>query len=152
TGLFLRSDPPSEKDIADLNSEIISILNSLNARVGRYMSPDTGVVGTAGTFSTLASIDLGLDVYSREKMHMHRIPLSRLEDMSRRLLSLPLAERKKVRGLEPDRADLIIPGLQFTISIMRTFGFQELVVSEYGILEGVLLEIHGKNISETGKP
>ncbi|MEW6587093.1 MAG: exopolyphosphatase, partial [Nitrospirota bacterium] len=58
TGLFLRSDPPSEKDIADLNSEIISILNSLNARVGRYMSPDTGLVGTAGTFSTLASIDL----------------------------------------------------------------------------------------------
>jgi exopolyphosphatase/guanosine-5'-triphosphate,3'-diphosphate pyrophosphatase len=85
-------------------------------------------------------------------MHLHRIALARLEDLSGRLLRMPLTERKKVPGLEPDRADLIIPGLQFTINVMRVFGFRELVVSEYGILEGVLLEIHEKSISETGKP
>ena len=57
-----------------------------------------------------------------------------------RLVVLPLEERKTVMGLEPERADLIIPGIQFTINIMEIFGFDELIVSDYGLLEGVLLE------------
>ena len=83
--------------------------------------------------------------------------------MSKRLLSLPLEERKNVIGLEPERADLIIPGLQFTIKVMESFDFDELTVSDYGLLEGVLFDIlsetrhggketYGKNIAQTGKP
>jgi exopolyphosphatase/guanosine-5'-triphosphate,3'-diphosphate pyrophosphatase len=68
---------------------------------------------------------------------------------------LPLKEREKVRGLEPGRADLIIPGIQFTINVMDIFGFDELTINDYGLLEGALLAIkepNGKSISETGKP
>jgi exopolyphosphatase/guanosine-5'-triphosphate,3'-diphosphate pyrophosphatase len=68
-----------------------------------------------------------------------------LQDICKKLLSLPLKERKNVKGLEPERADLIIPGILFTIKIMEIFKFGELTVSDYGLLEGVLFDI----LSET---
>ncbi len=151
-GSSIKTDPVSDADIKRLNNKLVSFLDDLKIRIGQYMEKDTKFIGTAGTFTTIASIDLGLGTYSREKIHLHRLPLNRLQDMSKKLLALPLKERKNIRGLEPERADLIIPGIQFTIRIMEVFGFDELIVSDYGLLEGVLLEINEKNISETGKP
>ncbi|MBI5187711.1 MAG: Ppx/GppA family phosphatase [Nitrospirae bacterium] len=140
---FIKTDPVSEADIAELNRELISFLDRLKIRIGQHIEKDTHFIGTGGTFTTLASIDLGLETYSRERIHLHRIPLSRLQDISKKLLALPLRERKNLKGLEPERADLIIPGIQFTINTMKCFKFDELTVSDYGLLEGVLLEISG---------
>jgi exopolyphosphatase/guanosine-5'-triphosphate,3'-diphosphate pyrophosphatase len=155
-GDFIKTDPVSETDITLLNKEILLNLEGLKMRIGNYIDKQTCFIGTAGTFTTIASIDLGLKTYSREKIHLHRLPLSRLKDMGKKLLALPLIERKKVKGLEPERADLIIPGIQFTINTMGFFQFDELTISDYGLLEGVLLETlnekNEKNISETSQP
>ena len=140
-GDFIKTDPVSEVDIKNLNNEIISFIDELKIRIGQNINRQTRFIGTAGTFTTLTSINLGLETYSREKIHLYRLPLNRLQDMSKTLLSLPLDERKNVRGLEPERADLIIPGILFTIKIMEIFKFGELTVSDYGLLEGVLSDI-----------
>lgn len=137
---FVKTDPVSDNDINALNNEVISSLVALKKTMGYYIDEQTIFIGTAGTFSTIASIDLKLDTYAREKLHLHRIPLGRLKGMRDILVSLTLRERRKVKGLEPERADLIIPGIQFTINTMEFFGFDELVVSESGLLEGALLE------------
>lgn len=141
TQRFIKTDPISEPDINELSAEIISILKNLKTRIENYISRQTRLIGTAGTFTTIASIDLELDEYSRERIHLHTLPLTRLHEMSKKLLPLSLEERKKVRGLEPERADLIIPGILFTISIMEIFKFDNLTISDYGLLEGALLEI-----------
>jgi exopolyphosphatase/guanosine-5'-triphosphate,3'-diphosphate pyrophosphatase len=154
TRQFIKTDPVSRSDITNMDREIISLLEGLKPSVGQYINRDTRFIGTAGTFTTIASVDLGLNAYSREKIHLHRISLEKLRVMSENLLSLPLEKREKVKGLEPERADLIIPGLQFTIKVMDFFRFDELTVSDYGLLEGLLTEIKetiGKGISETGK-
>jgi exopolyphosphatase / guanosine-5'-triphosphate,3'-diphosphate pyrophosphatase len=93
---------------------------------------------------------MGLDVYSREKIRLHAITLSRLQALGKKLAALSLEERKRMKGLEPARADLIIPGIQFTIKIMKSLNFDELIISDYGLIEGALFDI-GKNISETQK-
>jgi len=140
-GEYIKNDPVREDDIEALDAAILSMLDILRTGIGHHVSGDARFIGTAGTFTTIASIDLGLEAYSRERVHLHRLPIGRLRDMWQILRALPLERRKAVRGLEPERADLIIPGLQFTISVMRFFGFDELIVSEYGLLEGVLLEL-----------
>jgi exopolyphosphatase/guanosine-5'-triphosphate,3'-diphosphate pyrophosphatase len=137
---FIKTDPVSEADISALSRGTLSSLEILKRKARHHIDRKTCFIGTAGTFTTLASLDLQLGTYSREKIHLHRIPLSRLYGMRKRLLALPLRERKNVVGLEPERADLIIPGIQFTINIMESFSFDEVTVSEYGLLEGVLLE------------
>ncbi|PIY87374.1 MAG: exopolyphosphatase [Nitrospirae bacterium CG_4_10_14_0_8_um_filter_41_23] len=162
-GGFIKTDPVSGADTKKLNNKIVSFLNDLKNRIGHRIDRRTKFIGTAGTFTTIASIDLGLEAYSREKIHLHRLPLKRLQDICKKLLSLSLKERKNVRGLEPERADLIIPGILFTIKMMDIFKFKELTVSDYGLLEGALLdilseihcggkEIDGKDIPETSKP
>jgi len=60
------------------------------------------------------------------------------------LRKLPLEERARVRGLEPQRADLIIPGVTLTISLMETFGFLTITISDKGLLEGIVLDMAGE--------
>jgi exopolyphosphatase/guanosine-5'-triphosphate,3'-diphosphate pyrophosphatase len=136
----IKTDPVSEADISDLNREILSAVEMFKKDIGNHMEKKAGFVGTAGTFSTLASLDLHLKTYSRGKIHFHRISLERLLGIRNKLVALPLKERMNVAGLEPGRADLIIPGIQFTIILMENFAFDELTVSDYGLLEGVFLE------------
>ncbi len=136
----VKTDPISKADITELDKEILPMLEMLKERIGHPLETKTTFIGTAGTFTTLAAIDLRLKNYSREKIHLHRISLPRLLNMSRSLLALSLKERIKVAGIEPGRADLIIPGIQFTINIMKTLQFDELIISDYGLLEGVLIE------------
>jgi exopolyphosphatase/guanosine-5'-triphosphate,3'-diphosphate pyrophosphatase len=151
---FLKSSIISQTDMTGLCDEITPIVQELAKRIGHLAWENTLFIGTAGTFTTIASIDLGLDSYSREKIHRHKVPLARLKNMFERLRGLPLDERKKLKGLEPERADLIIPGILFTIKVMEIFEFPELVISDYGLLEGALLELKerdGKNFSASGK-
>jgi exopolyphosphatase/guanosine-5'-triphosphate,3'-diphosphate pyrophosphatase len=136
----IKTDPISQSGISELNNEIVPHVQALSKKA-RSIDPHTLLIGTAGTFTTLGAIDLELDTYSREKIHLHRLSLSTLHKMRDNLFSLSLEERKTVRGLEPERADLIIPGIQFTIKLMDLLQFRELIISDYGLLEGVLLDI-----------
>ena len=150
----IRTDQVSETDIDELNHEINSTLKTIATELRRLITKSTLFIGTAGTFTTIAAVDLGLDSYSREKIHLHHIPLLRLTKMQRKFVRLPLEKRKKIQGLEPERADLIIPGLQFTMNVMKLFHFRELIISDYGLLEGALLEIKEtieEGLPETGK-
>jgi exopolyphosphatase/guanosine-5'-triphosphate,3'-diphosphate pyrophosphatase len=140
-GKCIKTDPVSKTDISCLNNEIVPLLHTLAKHVVHSIDNTTHLIGTAGTFTTLAAIDLELQKYEREKIHLHRLSLPRLYKMSQNLFSLTLEARKNVRGLEPERADLIIPGIQFTIKLMEIFHFKELFISDYGLLEGILLDI-----------
>jgi exopolyphosphatase/guanosine-5'-triphosphate,3'-diphosphate pyrophosphatase len=146
----IRTDPVSETDIKQLTREIHRMLKPLETELRHLITRSTLFIGTAGTFTTIASVDLGLASYSREKIHLHRIPFPRLMKMQKEFLRLSLEERRKLQGLEPERADLIIPGLQFTMKVMELFRFRELIISDYGLLEGALLAM--KETSEEGLP
>lgn len=137
----IKSDPPSKDDILSLKKESDTVLSGLKTQMGHLINSSTVFIGTAGTITTLASIDIGLESYGNEKVHRHNISLEKLYDISERLISIPLSERKKMIGLEPERADLIIPGLLFTINIMELFGFDNILVSDDGLLEGSLIKL-----------
>lgn len=138
---YIKNDPVSASDISEFNYGIAPYLHTLSKKISHSIDNHTSLIGTAGTFTTIASIDLELNSYSREKIHFHKLSFASLYKMSQKLFKLKLEDRKNVRGLEPDRADLIIPGIQFTIKLMEMFHFKEIIISEYGLLEGVLMEI-----------
>jgi len=155
TQKFIQSDPVAENDMMALQHEVELVVTELAWHIPDIAGSNMRLIGTAGTFTTLASLDLGLDTYIKDKVHLHEISLGNLQDMRRKLIRLPLEERKKMKGLEPERADLIIPGLQFTIKIMEFFHFPVLTVNDYGLLEGAILGIEEKDekdISKTDQP
>jgi len=97
------------------------------------------LIGTAGTATTLAAISLKLADYDYRKVNNHLLPLAEIKSIFHRLLPLTPEERLQVAGLEQGREDLIIAGTILTIRTMELFGISTLKVSDYGLLEGVLL-------------
>jgi exopolyphosphatase/guanosine-5'-triphosphate,3'-diphosphate pyrophosphatase len=146
---FITHDPPGASELEDLNEYIRSSLRELRRRWekegGRVGNLHSRLVGTAGTAATLAAIDLTLSAYDPQKINGHRIFLLRLGEISRRLQSLPLDERRKVVGLEKGREDLIVAGSAILLNLLEIFERSALEVIDSGLLEGILMEGMGKS-------
>ena len=99
------------------------------------------LVGTAGTVSTLAALDLGLVQYDVERVQGHRLARAAIEAILARLAVLTDAARGVLPCLEPGRADLIVPGIVICLGAMERLGFDVLTVSDHGLREGILCEI-----------
>jgi len=99
------------------------------------------LIGTAGTATTLAAIQLGMTDYDYRKVNNHTLPLSEVERIFELLKPLTPQERLAVPGLEPGREDLIIAGTLVVLCTMRVFGFSTFKVSDSGLLEGLILGV-----------
>ncbi|MGH7402444.1 MAG: Ppx/GppA family phosphatase, partial [Candidatus Rokuibacteriota bacterium] len=101
------------------------------------------LVGTAGTVTTLAALDLGLPAYDSARVHGHRLGRAAVERELARLGAVSVADRGRLPCLEPGRADVIIPGIAICLAAMARFGREHLVVSDRGLREGILCELLG---------
>jgi len=102
-------------------------------------TPDL-LVGTAGTVTTVAALDLGLERYDAARVQGHRLRRAAVERELARLLPLTVAERASLPCLEPGRADVIVPGIAILLETMTLTGAESLVVSDDGLREGILVE------------
>ena len=135
TEKFLKHDPPKEEEIENIRKLVKNTLKGINMKKCKGKT----VVGTAGTPTTIAAIDMKMSKYDPNKVHGYRISLERIEEIFEFLKSIPQRERRKVPGLEKGREDLIIPGLIITIETLKAFKTNTLLVSEWGIREGVII-------------
>lgn len=100
----------------------------------------SALVGTAGTATTLAAIQLEMTDYDYRKVNNCVVSRDQVQEIFERLLPMTPAQRLEVVGLEPGREDLIIAGTLVVLETMRIFGFDSLTVSDSGLLEGLLQE------------
>jgi len=105
----------------------------------RACDPETQLVGTAGTVTTLAALHLRMTEYDWRRINNTCLPLRVLTEQYDRLQPLSPAERESLPGMEPGRGDLILPGLQLVLGILDRFHQARLTVSDFGLLEGTLL-------------
>lgn len=144
----IRHDPPLPNEIEAVKRTIEQVVScsplNMLLRSGRMRDEGRACVITGGTATALAAIDLELDQYDGDRVHGHRISFSGIVRIAAGLSSLPKEQRAAVRGLEPDRADVIIPGLIIVETIMTLGGIGEAVVSDYGLLEGLLMNAAGE--------
>jgi exopolyphosphatase/guanosine-5'-triphosphate,3'-diphosphate pyrophosphatase len=101
------------------------------------------LVGTAGTVTTLAALDLGLAAYDAGRVQGHVLRRGAVERLLARLGGLTLAARAALPCLEPGRADVLIPGIAICLAAMERLGFDALTVSDRSLREGILCEILG---------
>jgi len=99
------------------------------------------VISSGGTFTNLASIHLarqGMD--SARTVHGTVVPRVELEHIADMLHNMSPSERQGVPGLSPARADIIVAGFAVAAEVLARLDVADLVVSAYGIREGILLE------------
>ncbi|HTP66104.1 MAG TPA: Ppx/GppA phosphatase family protein [Geobacteraceae bacterium] len=97
------------------------------------------LVGTAGTATSLAAISMKMIEYDYRLVNNYVMDIDEIREIMATLLPLKPDERLAVPGLEKGREDLIIAGILIIVKTMETFGFRRLKVSDFGLLEGVLL-------------
>ena len=137
----ISSDPPAAEELDGLAGEIEAALDEAIAK--RPDAHANAGIGVAGTPTSLAAIELELDPYDPERVHGHRLALPAVQRMLARLSTVPLAEREGIIGLHSDRAPTIVAGVVILIEVMRSFGLEEITVSEHDILHGAAIEAAG---------
>jgi exopolyphosphatase/guanosine-5'-triphosphate,3'-diphosphate pyrophosphatase len=135
TERFLHGDPPTPSEVQALYAALDEILAPLPLPSGAPL------VGIAGTVTTLGAVALALAPYDPERVHGLRLPRAEVERQIARYLALPLADRKRVPGLEPKRADTIIAGAAIVDRVMARAKVDEIVVSDRGIRWGLAWEL-----------
>jgi exopolyphosphatase / guanosine-5'-triphosphate,3'-diphosphate pyrophosphatase len=96
-------------------------------------------VGVAGTITALAALDLGLVDYDPDRVHGHALTAAGVDEQLARLAALPLEERRRVPGLEPERAPVIVAGAVILQTILRAYALDRIEASEHDLLHGAAL-------------
>jgi exopolyphosphatase / guanosine-5'-triphosphate,3'-diphosphate pyrophosphatase len=130
------SDPPSPSE-----------LDAARRDVDRVLSPERSVpseavfVGVAGTVTTLAAIAGEIDPYDATRIHGKRLAIDTVRHLAARLASLSLSDRKKLRGLDERRADVIVTGALLVERVLTWSQKPELLVSDRGVRWGLAEEL-----------
>lgn len=104
---------------------------------------DLPLVVVGGTATTLAAMELGLTVYDSRLVHGQSLTIAQVKYWRDHLAAMSLKERQKVIGLQPQRADIIVPGIRILALIMDQLGYEEMLISESDILDGIIAQLSG---------
>jgi len=135
----LHSDPPGSEELEALREEVRGELD----RVVEALEVPAGarLVGVAGTVTQLAALKAGIPVYDPDVTHHAVLTHGDVRMLARRLESLTYAQRKRIKGLDPGRADVIVAGTEILLMVMEAFDMAEVLTSEKDILDGLVLQL-----------
>ena len=120
TERFLATDPPTPAELDAAAGAVRALLPQLE------VSDALGVAGTVGQLAAL--------------MGTEKLMLTGIESQLERLAALPLAERRTVPALDPDRAPVIVAGCLIVREVLRHYGLAAIRFSARDILDGAALE------------
>lgn len=137
-------DPPSMTDLAATRDWLGKFLHlrvapKLESPLAEAGPGTVRLVGTGGTTTILARMELQADHFDRERIESTVLSRPTVLDYMFKLWSVSIAERRKIPGLPGNRADVIIMGVAIYESIMNHFQFDQLHVSTRGLRHGALL-------------
>jgi len=133
----IATDPPSTTELEALASDVRALIEGAIAN-----QPGTAAnagIAVAGTPTSLASIEIGLEPYDPKQVHGHTLALASIQRQLSKLASAPLSKRAEIVGLHPDRAPNIVTGVVILVEAMRAFGLESIEVSEHDILYGTAI-------------
>ena len=141
TEKFLASDPPAPEELVRARAWIREQMASWFADQAKEAASLERVVAVAGTATTVVSIRDRMETYDSSRVHKARVSRQELLEVYERLAALPLSARKKVVGLDPKRAPVMVAGLLILLEVLDFAGVDAFTVSETDILHGITLAV-----------
>jgi exopolyphosphatase/guanosine-5'-triphosphate,3'-diphosphate pyrophosphatase len=136
----LASDPPAPEELSNAFALVDAYLDDVLREMPAARDAGT-LLGTGGTITTVAAVEIGLAVYDRDVIHRFVLTRAAAEDVFRTLATERLADRVHNPGLPSDRADIIVGGCCVLLAIMRRLDIKECVVCETDLLDGIADEL-----------
>jgi exopolyphosphatase/guanosine-5'-triphosphate,3'-diphosphate pyrophosphatase len=138
----LQSDPPAPEELSNAIALVDAYLDDVLREVPSVAEARM-MVGTGGTITTVAAVEIGLVSYDRDEIHQFVLTKEAAEDVYRTLATERLVDRVHNPGLPRDRADNIVGGCCVLVAVMRRLDFKACIVSEADILDGIAAELMG---------
>jgi exopolyphosphatase / guanosine-5'-triphosphate,3'-diphosphate pyrophosphatase len=138
TERHISGDPPTAVELEELAADVRAPIAA--ALEEHDEARASAGIAVAGTPTSLAAVDLGLEPYDPARVHGHVLSLETIQRLLSRFASAPLAERAQIPGLHPDRAPTIIAGCVILVEAMRALDLERIQASEHDILYGMALE------------
>ena len=135
TETFLHDDPPTHAQVIALRDEAAGLVVPALAALGG----PAPIIGVAGTMTTLAAIAQG--GYDPERVHGTILTTDQVQQITENLVALPLAQRRLVPGLHPDRAPSIVAGALIACTVLVAAAVDEVAISERDLLDGARLRL-----------
>ncbi len=144
------------KALFDEDGEAISqyVSEALEGAGASYSGP---LLGVGGTSSSLAMVleEISVDSYHPSRLHGRKMSLHDLRKLACSLQKSQIRERRRVVGLEPKRADIIVSGLFVIVALLDYLGFESYRHSESDLLwgrVGATVEADGLSVSDIQFP
>lgn len=138
TEKFLTKDPICEKEFDNMSAFIEA---EINETLKYIKNKDIKkLVGIGGTITSLSAMNQELEVYSMEKIHNSLISKNDIKLILQNLKKMTLSDKKDLKGLQPKRADIITAGVKILDIIMEKLEIENIIVSEYDNLEGLICQ------------
>ena len=134
TEQFIIHDPSTRYEVQKLQDEIKKVLRDIPLTLAGEL------VGIGGTAVTLGAIHLGLNKFDWEKVHGLQLPIAALRDHVQTLKETDLEGRKQLKGLPPDRADIILAGAMIILATMERLNKDTLHISSHGLRYGLFYQ------------
>ncbi|MBQ9210310.1 MAG: Ppx/GppA family phosphatase [Clostridia bacterium] len=103
-------------------------------------------IGTGGTFTALAALSKGVHWTDRTYMHGYCLKKEKIRQIGETLAGMTPEQRLQLEGLQPSRADIVVHGICILLAVMSHLGAEEILVSEYGNLDGFLRKHYFESI------
>ena len=116
--------------------EIARRLTAVGKIADKFQNFPLVLVG--GTASSLVAIKLGMEIFDSRLVHGHILKRQDLADIYQMLVMTPLSLRKRMPGLQPERADIISQGALIILMIVDLLQKKEIIVSETDLLQGMI--------------
>jgi exopolyphosphatase/guanosine-5'-triphosphate,3'-diphosphate pyrophosphatase len=138
TERHITTDPPDRAD----RETVTRVARAAFATVPELRGGQTPV-GIAGTMTTLAAVALRLSPYDGARVHGYTLSRSDLARVVDELASVPVAERRRIAGMEPKRADVIVAGGLIALALLEHWDAREVRISDRGVRWGLAEELAG---------
>lgn len=138
TEKFLKIDPIDDLEFNDMHIFIDHEINETLEYIKKKGIKK--LVGIGGTITSLSAMNQELAIYSMEKIHNSKVFKKEIEKILQNLKKMTLSDKKTLKGLQPKRADIITAGVAILNIIMEKLELDEIIVSEYDNLEGLMCQ------------
>ena len=153
TERFLSTDLPRPEELSSAISVARLHLDDIDREhpVIARGAPAAQLVGVAGTITTVAAVEIGLDPYDPDVIDGFVLTRAAAEDVFRTLATERLADRVHNPGLHVDRAPVIVGGCCILVAVMRHWGIDECLVRERDLLDAIAAELREAQASSAAE-
>jgi exopolyphosphatase/guanosine-5'-triphosphate,3'-diphosphate pyrophosphatase len=146
TERFLHSDPIAPGEINALRAYVGNSVSLLFEGLGDLAGPRASLspssVDLAASGGSVTTIKKMCDSsWIHTSVTTPKIRIGEIRALEKRCLALPLEKRKRLGGIDPERADIIPAGLAVVIAFMESAGKRVLTVNPGGVRDGVLIHL-----------